>query len=86
MYDPAFRKQNTFKCQILKRILTAIEWIYLFFAIGFLVAYIFLVLEWSILGAILNPVAYLAYASSAATFLTFLAIKYAQLKELHIWA
>ncbi len=40
-----------------------------------LFAYIGLVLVWAILGAILNPTAYLAYSAAAGTFLAFVAIK-----------
>jgi len=37
--------------------------------------YISLLLIWFILGAILNPTAYLAYSTASATFIMFIKIK-----------
>lgn len=34
------------------------------------------------LGAILNPTAYLYYAAAAGTFVTYVGVKYKQLKDL----
>ena len=56
-----------------------IMWFYIFLIIGILCGYIGLVLIWSVLGAILNPTAYLYYATSAFTFVTFVTVK--ELKE-----
>ena len=51
-------------------------------AVALAVCYVFYVMEWNILGAILNPTAYLIYAASAATFLTFITAKYAYFQSL----
>jgi len=42
--------------------------------------YIGLALVWAILGAVLNPTAYLAYAAAAGTFLAFVQLKISQLR------
>jgi len=34
------------------------------------------VLVWALLGAILNPTAYLAYAAAAGTFIVFVTVKF----------
>ena len=57
-----------------------IMWFYIFLIIGILCGYIGLVLIWSVLGAILNPTAYLYYATSAFTFVTFVTVKLKELK------
>ena len=59
-----------------------IQWIYIFFFISLLLGYIGLVLVWSILGAILNPTAYLYYAAAAGTFITYVGVKYKQLQDM----
>ena len=59
-----------------------IQWIYIFFFITLLLGYIGLVLVWSILGAILNPTAYLYYAAAAGTFITYVGVKYRQLQDM----
>ena len=55
-------------------------WLYIFLIIGILCGYFSLVLIWSILGAILNPTAYLYYATTAFTFVTFVTVKIRELK------
>ena len=59
-----------------------IQWFYIFFIIAFVLGYIGLVLVWSILGAILNPTAYLYYAAAAGTFITYVGVKYKQLQDM----
>ena len=61
----------------------AFEWSFLFLVVALLTGYICLVLVWALLGAILNPSAYLAYAAAAGTFITYVNVKIVQLKELH---
>ena len=58
-------------------LINAIEWIYIAIACGFILFYFGLLVQWTLLGAILNPTAYLIYATSAGTFVTFLSVKYA---------
>ena len=47
-----------------------------------IVGYIALVLVWAVLGAILNPTAYLYYATAAFTLVTFLGAKTKELRKL----
>jgi len=44
-----------------------------------LLVFIALILIWAILGAILNPTAYMAYAAAAGTFIVFVQVKISQL-------
>ncbi len=76
------------KRPIYLKIIQWITWGYLFLAFITIIAYISLFLVWAILGAILNPTAYLCYASGAATFIAFLTMKINQFKDLYAtgWA
>ena len=58
------------------------HWIVILIALGIYFGYIGLVLIWAILGAIINPTAFLPYASGAGTLLTFCTAKYHQFKKL----
>lgn len=60
----------------------SIIWIYVFLIIGMLAGYISLTLIWAILGAILNPTAYLYYASSALTLVGFVTIKIREYRKM----
>lgn len=51
-------------------------WIIVLISIYTFVVYISLVSIWLMLGAIINPNAFLPYATSAATFLTIVTTKY----------
>ena len=55
-------------------------WFYIFLIIGMICGYFSLILIWAVLGAILNPTAYLYYATSAFTFVAFVIAKYRELK------
>ena len=68
--------------QIIAKISHSAQWIYIFIFVLLVFGYFGLVLVWSILGAILNPTAYLYYAAAAGTFITFVGVKYRQLLEL----
>jgi hypothetical protein len=50
-------------------------WAYILAFFFFLVFYFSLVLIWLLLGAIVNPQAFLPYATAGATFLTMMATK-----------
>jgi len=45
-----------------------------------LFAFIGLILIWALLGAILNPTAYMAYAAAAGTFIVFIQVKITQIQ------
>ena len=68
--------------EIIAKISHYILWIYMFIFVLLVFGYIGLVLVWSILGAILNPTAYLYYAAAAGTFITYVGVKYRQLLDL----
>jgi len=51
-------------------------WVIVLVAIYATVVYVALVAIWLMLGAIINPTAFLPYATSAATFLTIVTTKY----------
>jgi len=51
-------------------------WIYIIIDLFLTFLYLSVVLIWSILGAILNPTAYLCYASASASFILFVNFKY----------
>ena len=67
---------------IMSLISQTIQWVYIFFFVTLILGYIGLVLVWSILGAILNPTAYLYYAAAAGTFITYIGVKYKQLQDM----
>ena len=64
------------------RVMRYAHWIMILFFLSLYFGYIGLVLVWAILGAIINPQAFLPYASGAATFLTFCTTKYNQFKKM----
>jgi len=51
-------------------------WVYILIVLFISFYYVSLVLIWTILGAILNPTAYLAYAAASGTFIIFVNTKY----------
>ena len=59
-----------------------VEWVCIFLIIGLLTGFVFLICIWSILGAVMNPNAYLMYAATASTFMTFISVKIQQFNNL----
>lgn len=47
----------------------------------FLISYLVLIILWFLLGAIVNPNAYLPFASSSATFITAISSKFFEFKN-----
>ncbi len=66
---------------ILDLVLQKIAWIYIFIVLFLASMYFGLVIIWFILGAVLNPNAYLVYATAAGTFLTFVTTKVKELSK-----
>ena len=64
------------------RIMRYAHWIMILIALAIYFGYIGLFLIWAILGAIINPTAFLPYASGAGTFLTFCTAKYNEFKKM----
>lgn len=60
---------------LIQNIFHVLQWVYIFLIIGILSGYVALVLIWAVLGAILNPTAYLYYATAAFTLVTFVTVK-----------
>ena len=56
------------------------SWVYIWLVLSFVSMYATLVGVWSILGAILNPNAYLAYGAAVVTFVTFI---FKKIQEFH---
>ena len=54
-----------------KIIINTIEWVFLLLSLCVMVVYFALVCEWNILGAVLNPTAYIAYATIVCTFIVY---------------
>ena len=67
---------------LIQNIFHTLQWIYIFLIIGILSGYVALVLIWAVLGAILNPTAYLYYATAAFTLVTFVTVKIKEYKKL----
>lgn len=74
------KKQQVKSKNIVRLVIQFLMWLYIFLIIGILCGYLALVLVWSVLGAILNPTAYLYYATSAITLVTFVTVKIRELK------
>lgn len=62
--------------------LRQLEWTLVAMSLFFVLAYIGLLLTWLLLGAFINPNAFLPFASAAATFITFIVTKYNYFKNL----
>ena len=59
--------------------LQKLAWVYIFVVMFLAMMYFGLVIVWSILGAVLNPNAYLVYATAAGTFVTYVSTKVVEL-------
>ena len=66
-----------------KAILQTILWFLISIYAALYMAIIVMTLVWFLLGAVLNPNKYLAYASAAATFIFFVKTKYTQINNLY---
>ncbi|KAL4483285.1 hypothetical protein ABPG72_007927 [Tetrahymena utriculariae] len=65
-----------------RKFVSRIMWIIVLIVIYIVFIYLCLVITWLILGAIINPQAFLPYATSAATLVTIVTQKYQQFKQL----
>jgi len=85
MSFPRQSLKDTMKIQktIFSKIVRGIEWAYICIVLSLMIMYISLVIVWSILGAILNPNAYLAYGMAAATLVSFIVAKVTEFKKLN---
>ena len=63
-------------------VIQKISWCYILILLMLVAMYISLILVWALLGAILNPNAYLAYASAAGTLITFVTAKYSEFSKM----
>ena len=59
-----------------------VEWVYIFFIVGFIFGYVTIVIIWYLLGAIISPSVYLPYAAAAGTFATFCTTKISQFRRI----
>ena len=58
-----------------------VEWVLFTFFLAVVCGYIGVVIAWTLLGAIIDPNAFLPFATAAVTFVTFIFSKYHQLKS-----
>lgn len=65
-----------------KKLNRQVEWLLVFTSLALYFGYIGLLLTWLLLGAFINPNAFLPFASAAATFITFVVAKYNSFKQL----
>lgn len=56
-------------------------WVFVLIQVFFVISYIVLIILWFLLGAIVNPNAYLPFASSSATFITSISSKFFEFKN-----
>lgn len=68
--------QNKIKYNILRKVSQFIQWTYIFIFVSAFLWYFAILLVWSILAAVINPTAYLYYATAAATFVVYVGVKY----------
>lgn len=81
--DRSFKKIETQKKEGYWQIkCRQLEWFLLAMSLSFSLAYVGLLLTWLLLGAFINPNAFLPFASAAATFITFIVTKYNYFKNL----
>ena len=64
------------------KVMRYVHWIMILITLAIYFGYFGLFLIWAILGAIIDPNAFLPYASGAGTFLTFCTAKYNQFKKM----
>ncbi|EWS74830.1 phage head-tail adaptor family protein, putative (macronuclear) [Tetrahymena thermophila SB210] len=74
--------QNYNQSSNIRKYASKIMWVIILFVLYGVGVYLSLIGTWLILGAIINPNAFLPYATSAATFLTLVARKYQILKQI----
>ncbi|EWS74831.1 phage head-tail adaptor family protein, putative (macronuclear) [Tetrahymena thermophila SB210] len=74
--------QNYNQSSYIRKLTSKIMWVIVLFVLYGVGVYLSLVGTWLILGAIINPNAFLPYATSAATFLTLVTRKYQILKQI----
>lgn len=81
--DRAFKISDTqTKQSFWHRLSRRIEWCLALLALAFYFGYIGLILTWMLLGAFINPNAFLPFASAAVTFVTLIVTKYKAFQEL----
>eukprot|EP01022_Parablepharisma_sp_SALTPOND_P003657 TRINITY_DN114_c0_g2_i2.p1 TRINITY_DN114_c0_g2~~TRINITY_DN114_c0_g2_i2.p1 ORF type:complete len:1536 (+),score=156.85 TRINITY_DN114_c0_g2_i2:822-5429(+) len=71
------------KCGLVLEFLRIVEWGYVFAVMSLTTMYISLVLVWSVLGALLNPGAYMAYGAAAGTLVSFIVVKISEFRKLN---
>jgi hypothetical protein len=81
--DKIFRKTED-NVSRLGRVARIIQWIIVLTSLSCYLGYMSLVGVWWLLGAILNPNAFLPYATGVATFVTFVTYKYVKFKKLAV--
>ena len=80
--DKSFKRSEDEGESFWQKLSRRLEWILTLLALAFYFGYIGVVLTWLLLGAFINPNAFLPFASAAVTFVTFVATKYKAFRTL----
>ena len=80
--DKSFKKSEDQGETLLQKGARRLQWTLVLIALSFYFGYIGLVLTWLLVGAFINPNAFLPFASAAITFVTFIITKYNSFKRL----
>jgi len=80
--DKSFKMSEQGGGNFLQKLSRRFEWILILVSLMFYFGYVGLVLVWLLLGAIINPNAFLPFTSAAVTFITFVRTKYTQFRDL----
>ena len=82
--DKSFKESEAQNATRLQRLSRKIEWILVFLSLAFYYGFIGVLLIWLLLGAFINPNAFLPFASAAVTFVAFVVTKYKSFKEISV--
>ena len=80
--DKFFRKTRANEAAFLQILFRRLMWVLVLISLWVLGSYISLAMVWMVLGAVINPTAFLPYAAGASTFVTVLTTKYTEFMDL----
>ena len=80
--DKFFRKTRASEAAFMQILFRRMMWVLVLISLWVLGSYIALAMVWMILGAVINPTAFLPYAAGASTFVTVITTKYNEFMNL----
>lgn len=80
--DKFFRKTRASEAAFMQILFRRMMWVLVLISLWVLGSYIALAMVWMILGAVINPTAFLPYAAGASTFVTVVTTKYNEFMNL----